>query len=483
MKTTFIEPTSTYNLKWLDFKLYASEIQSIRKQVFVKEQGLDESVLDSALDESGLHLGLFADDKLVACISLFLYPKSDELVKNLGFKTERPYSIQFSRRVELPEFRGKKYTSLMVAHALRSAYELFRPETVFAMLLGPHVVLKDMYLRTYGFNRHFEYEVPQGTYTVLVHDDAERLQALSLQMRLICLELSKENNFVLPDLSAYIVNNPELSAALEMDADQTNRYLNPLSINDELPRLSAQARLLFQSQQGIWNDLLTDNPEFTNILDVGCGPGIYLSLLSKTPAAKGKNLLGIDFSKDFITYANFAHPRLNWKEGNVYNTELESEQMHVVHGSFLFIHLLQPFLALQEIYRILAPGGLLYITDVNDATFEGPEEVAAMVRKHTSIYEGNREIMVDIEHLANEAGFELYRSNNMLVDNTGADNEPEISADHTKLGKWSMWGMLAFMGQRPEVLAEFEIAEDFYLKNNDTISLQIQTRIFKKPLL
>src|SRR5690606_24154128 len=87
-------------LKWLDYNKYKFQIQALRKSVFIEEQGLDEFVLDSPIDEKGLHLGLFAGDTLVSSVSLFPYHSDDNFVREeLGIKSQRPYVIQFSRRV------------------------------------------------------------------------------------------------------------------------------------------------------------------------------------------------------------------------------------------------------------------------------------------------------------------------------------------------------------------------------------------------
>lgn len=190
--------------------------------------------------------------------------------------------------------------------------------------------------------------------------------------------------------------------------------------------------------------------------------------------------LGMDISESFITYAQFSHPKLNWVVGSTYDTKLEDESINLVHASFLFIHLLKPYLAIREIHRILSAKGILYISDVNDDTFKGPEIISNMVAKHSEMYEGNRKIMMDIDKLAENAGFELIDHHSIRVENTGSDDQPKFEDNVLSLGKWTMWAMFSFMGQREEIKVQFNDAEAYYLNNSDTISIEIQTKIYKK---
>src|SRR5680860_880087 len=111
-----------------------------------------------------------------------------------------------------------------------------------------------------------------------------------------------------------------------------------------------------------------------------------MAQLNKLERTNGRKLMGIDISDEFITYARFAHSDMDWNKGSVYNTELESGYIDIVHCSFLFIHLIHHFSALHEINLRLSPGGLLYISDVNDDTFKGPEQIADLIKSHGEIY-------------------------------------------------------------------------------------------------
>lgn len=66
--------------------------------------------------------------------------------------------------------------------------------------------------------------------------------------------------------------------------------------------------------------------------------------------------------------AQAAH-RLQFVEGSVTAMPLESNQFDVAYARFLFQHLPDPRAAVQEIWRVLKPGGKLIISDIDDALF------------------------------------------------------------------------------------------------------------------
>lgn len=475
-----IPQTSNLTLSWLAFDTHRDEIRKLRQMVFVEEQGLGNFVVDSPVDQNGLHLGLFDGDLLVSCVSILPYERDHEYISTLGLDFDQPYGLQFSRRVELPGYRSRGLTTLMIAHAMRSTYEYFQPDCIFVILLDRHTILKNYYISTYQFNRCLEYSDEHGEGFLLILDNQNLIDEAATQLRAYSEVLAKRMGVELPDLTEHISRHKSFEKYWRIKSDQINRYLSPLSLQDELPRLSAQARMLYKSQQGIWENLLKEYSEHRRILDIGCGPGIYLAQLNKLRETKGRKLMGMDISDELITYARFANPDMDWNEGSVYNTELESESVDIVHCSFLFIHLIHPFWALQEINRILSPGGLLYVSDVNDDTFQGPEQIVELIDKHGEIYEGNRKIMSSIDELTKKFGLELIKNDRLLVDNTGSDENADLTGRHYRLGRWSMWAMFSFLGQREEVREQFELADQYYFDSDCTISIEIQSKIFQK---
>ncbi|MCC5918232.1 MAG: class I SAM-dependent methyltransferase [Cryomorphaceae bacterium] len=475
-----IDDQHQFSLRWMLFDQYKDAIRALRHRVFVEEQKLDDYVVDSPYDELGLHLGLFNSNELVSTVSMFVFPPGHPHLENLGITGHSRNLVQFSRRAELPEYRDKKMASLMVAFGIKSVFELFEPAGLFASLAGAHRRFRDSYNRIYGFNKIFEAKDGDEEVDVLLIDEPIRLKKLVLAMRNFSSRQKENHKISLPDLAHHIQSNQALAGSYHIDLDENNLYLQPLSLGDELPRLSAQARMLFLTQEKIWRSLLKNNPSIQNVLDMGCGPGVYLSLISKLPESKGKNLTGIDIDKDLIDYAKFSHPHIQWFNGSVYNVLIEDKKFDLVHTSFLFIHLLKPYLAIKEIHRILANQGYFIVTDVNDATFEGPDVIKTMVQKHSDMYEGNRKIMLEMNSLAETGGFSLVEEFTITTTNTGTENGPVLEGNHLRLGKWTMWAMFAFMGQRPEIEAEFELAESHYSTHNDDISIRIETKIYQK---
>lgn len=472
---------SNLTLNWLVFDKHRDEIRNLRQAVFVEEQGLGEFVLDSPGDQTGLHLGVYDGDLLVSCVSLYPYERDHEFIQStVGLDFNQPYGVQFSRRVELPGYRSRGLSALMIAHAMRSTYEYFHPDCMFAILLDRHKTLRNYYVSSYGFNRCLDYSSEDGEGFLLVMDSQNLIDETASKLKKNSAILSKRMNIALPDLTDHISKNKSFEKYWRIKIDQVNRYLSPLSLQDELPRLSAQARMLYKSQKSIWEDLLAEHDEHRTILDIGCGPGIYLAQLNKLGGTNGRKLIGIDISDELITYARFAHADMDWREGSVYNTEIESGSIDIVHCSFLFIHLIHPFWALQEINRILSPGGLLYITDVNDDTFNGPKQIAELIEAHGEIYEGNRKIMSSIDQLADKFDLELIKNDRVLVDNTGSDENAELEGRYYRLGRWAMWAMFSFLGQREEVREQFEQADQYYFDSACTITIEIQSKIYQK---
>ncbi|HRP69235.1 MAG TPA: class I SAM-dependent methyltransferase [Turneriella sp.] len=241
-----------------------------------------------------------------------------------------------------------------------------------------------------------------------------------------------------------------------------NLYASPLDLSEELPRLAAQARLLFAAQKFFIEGLKLPSPNTdAQFIDLGAGPGIHLSLV-KTLFPQYK-FTGIELSDKLFQYAKLNFPEINWQQGSIYQIPTADAAFDIAQSSFIFIHLREPTVALKEIYRVLKPGGTFFVLDVDDSTFKGMPEMETMVREHDKIYEADRTIMSRMKAMAEAVGFTQIKEEFVHVDNTGKEDAPSIEYPHFHLGKMTFWSMFAFMGQRSEIAQHYELAHSQYL--------------------
>lgn len=118
--------------------------------------------------------------------------------------------------------------------------------------------------------------------------------------------------------------------------------------------------------------LLNDLSKGMALLDVGCGPGnITADLASRLGEG---SVVGLDLSDEVVAlareaYATPEHANLSFEVGNVYHLDFSPEQFDVVYAHQTLQHLAHPIAALEEIRRVLKPGGLLAVRDADFAAF------------------------------------------------------------------------------------------------------------------
>src|SRR5690606_19383664 len=135
--------------------------------------------------------GLFDGDILVSSVSVFPYEHDHEFIRStVGLDFNQPFGLQFSRRVELPGYRSRGLSALMLAHAMQSTYEYFHPDCVFAILLGRHRSMKNFYISTYHFNRCLEYSNEHGEGFLLVMDSQHTIDQVASQLKTYSTNLS-----------------------------------------------------------------------------------------------------------------------------------------------------------------------------------------------------------------------------------------------------------------------------------------------------
>ncbi|BAZ31082.1 type 11 methyltransferase [Cylindrospermum sp. NIES-4074] len=119
--------------------------------------------------------------------------------------------------------------------------------------------------------------------------------------------------------------------------------------------------------QAIHKRLLTkvELPAQANVLDLGCGTGRLLDrLATQFPNLRGT---GLDFSSQMLRVArqnNRHHPRLIYLEGNAESLPFAEGQFDAVFNSISFLHYPEPQQVLNEVKRVLSPGGRFYLVDI-----------------------------------------------------------------------------------------------------------------------
>ena len=156
------------------------------------------------------------------------------------------------------------------------------------------------------------------------------------------------------------------------------------------------------------------------VLDVGCGFGAAsLELAALRPAS----VLGLDVDAAVLTVAADAATRVAGAGGlaggsavafataDAYRLPVPAASVDVVVSRFVFQHLADPTAAAAELCRVLRPGGLACIIDVDDglsisepAPSEAYTRLAAALRSSQSSYGGDRHIGRRLPGLLDGAG-------------------------------------------------------------------------------
>ncbi len=95
---------------------------------------------------------------------------------------------------------------------------------------------------------------------------------------------------------------------------------------------------------------LTSSKSVDSILDVGCGEGFTLNRLKEHGV--GKQLEGVEYSKDAIELGRKTYPQIKIKQGDIYNLPYEDNTFDLVLCTEVLEHLGEPEKALKELVRV-----------------------------------------------------------------------------------------------------------------------------------
>jgi SAM-dependent methyltransferase len=94
------------------------------------------------------------------------------------------------------------------------------------------------------------------------------------------------------------------------------------------------------------------------VLDVATGPGF----IAAAAAARGADVVGLDFSAAMIEEARRRHPAITFREGDADALPFDAGSFDAVVMNFGLLHLAHPDAALAEAHRVLRAGGRYALT-------------------------------------------------------------------------------------------------------------------------
>jgi len=124
------------------------------------------------------------------------------------------------------------------------------------------------------------------------------------------------------------------------------------------PFLLEKANQLISLTKGIWT-----NSEDLRVLDVGCGTGLMESFLNN----KFKSLVGVDIAFDAIQKAKQSGLNTQFIHYDGKKLPFSNNEFDVVFACCVFHHIppMQRFDTVKDMYRVVAPGGLVVIFEHN----------------------------------------------------------------------------------------------------------------------
>lgn len=174
----------------------------------------------------------------------------------------------------------------------------------------------------------------------------------------------------------------------------SNRYKIARTFGAASHSYDVSARLQRYSGKHLMN-WLPQTQDLT-VLDLGSGTGFFTNIL----ASRYEQVIGLDISTKMLNYAkNNRDKKIQWIEADAFNMPLESESVDLIYSN-LVIQWFDPLdKALDEILRVLKPGGLFIFTTLVDGTLYELKSSWAQVDndKHVNEFKTEQELQSIIE--------------------------------------------------------------------------------------
>lgn len=156
-----------------------------------------------------------------------------------------------------------------------------------------------------------------------------------------------------------------------------------------------------------WREIHARLAPGQSILDAGCGAGTWVDFLAR----QGHRAVGLDYSASLVASNREAMPEREWVQGSIQSMPLPDDGLDAIISWGVIEHdEAGPNAALREFYRVLRPGGWIFVTVPYDSTAarRTSEQLFGMRRDGREFFQ----YFMNEAELAEEvrrAGFEVER--------------------------------------------------------------------------
>lgn len=101
------------------------------------------------------------------------------------------------------------------------------------------------------------------------------------------------------------------------------------------------------------------------VVDLGCGTGFFTDIL----ADRYQNVLGVDISQQMLMFSQMKrNTNIKWIAADAYNIPLQDNSVDLIYSNLMIQWCLPFSRVIEEILRVLKPGGLFIFSSLVDGT-------------------------------------------------------------------------------------------------------------------
>jgi len=182
-----------------------------------------------------------------------------------------------------------------------------------------------------------------------------------------------------------------------------------------------------------------------HLLDVGCGSGQFTAVLIDSLASYN-SITGIDVDADALDQARTAFPELSFVQGNSLNLPFKAVKFDMVVISKALHHVADPVMTLQEMLRVLKPGGWLLVNEMHRDVLSGEQESHMIYHHLRSEIDNALEISHqhtflrnDLLKFVDELGLNELQIHEFIPDMREAGDEEKYNEFSGKMEGWLQW--------------------------------------------